>query len=218
MCNHYANDLKKLGRFLGGMIGEQFSDKRIPLRFGNLPEHVYPNKPGVIVRKESEGLTAETMLWGFPSPLSSKTPYTTNLRHPEKPFWRPYLGPANRCLVPATSFFEYDERTRGQGRMKEVEFARPDGETFCFAGIWREYEGTRGTKSAPVTGTHRVFTFLTTEANAVVAPVHPKAMPVILGVDEAEAWLSYPADVAFETFQRPAEDDALVVVERPAEG
>ena len=28
-------------------------------------------------------------------------------------------------------------------------------------------------------GTHELFGFLTTEANAIVAPIHPKAMPVI---------------------------------------
>ena len=38
----------------------------------------------------------------------------------------------------------------------------------------------RAPKSAPVDGQHELFGFLTTEANAVVAPIHPKAMPVIL--------------------------------------
>jgi hypothetical protein len=35
-------------------------------------------------------------------------------------------------------------------------------------------------KSAPSEGEHELFGFLTTEANSVVAPIHPKAMPVIL--------------------------------------
>ena len=38
----------------------------------------------------------------------------------------------------------------------------------------------RGTKSKPVPGPHQVYGFLTTSPNAVVAPIHPKAMPVIL--------------------------------------
>ena len=34
---------------------------------------------------------------------------------------------------------------------------------------------------------------MTTEANAVVAPIHPKAMPVILtSPDEADRWLEDP--------------------------
>ena len=48
----------------------------------------------------------------------------------------------------------------------------------------------RGPKSAPVEGDHELFGFLTTEANAIVAPVHAKAMPVILTTpDEVDTWL-----------------------------
>jgi putative SOS response-associated peptidase YedK len=36
----------------------------------------------------------------------------------------------------------------------------------------------------PVDGEHELFGFLTTEANAIVAPIHPKAMPVILTTTE----------------------------------
>jgi hypothetical protein len=42
----------------------------------------------------------------------------------------------------------------------------------------------RGTKSKPMPGPHDVFGFLTTAPNAVVEPIHPKAMPVILTTDE----------------------------------
>ena len=38
----------------------------------------------------------------------------------------------------------------------------------------------RGIKANPVEGRRRLSGFLTTDANAVVAPIHPKAMPVIL--------------------------------------
>ncbi len=38
-----------------------------------------------------------------------------------------------------------------------------------------------------------LFAFLTTEANGVVGPIHPKAMPVILtSEDEIETWMSAP--------------------------
>ena len=48
----------------------------------------------------------------------------------------------------------------------------------------------RGPKSAPVEGEHELFGFLTTEANAGVAPIHPKAMPVILtSPAEVDTWL-----------------------------
>jgi hypothetical protein len=40
-------------------------------------------------------------------------------------------------------------------------------------------KGDRGTKSKPIPGPHKVYGFLTTSPNAVVEPVHAKAMPVI---------------------------------------
>jgi hypothetical protein len=53
-----------------------------------------------------------------------------------------------------------------------------DRPLFAFAGLWASWRGVRGPKSAPVEGRHELFGFLTTEANAIVAPIHPKAMPV----------------------------------------
>jgi hypothetical protein len=40
----------------------------------------------------------------------------------------------------------------------------------CFAGIWTDFKGERGTKSKPVPGPHKVYGFLTTSPNAVVEP------------------------------------------------
>jgi putative SOS response-associated peptidase YedK len=54
--------------------------------------------------------------------------------------------------------------------------------------------------------------FLTTEPNAVVAPIHPKAMPVILTtLAEVDLWLLADTPKALE-LQRPLPDDALRIV------
>jgi putative SOS response-associated peptidase YedK len=55
-----------------------------------------------------------------------------------------------------------------------------DRPLFAFAGIWTTFNGDRGTKTKPIPGPHQVYGFLTTSPNAVVEPIHPKAMPVIL--------------------------------------
>jgi putative SOS response-associated peptidase YedK len=62
--------------------------------------------------------------------------------------------------------------------------------------------------------TNDIFAFLTTEPNAVVKPIHAKAMPVILTTsDEIEIWMTAPTAVAMH-LQRPLSDDALRIVAR----
>jgi hypothetical protein len=53
-----------------------------------------------------------------------------------------------------------------------------DRPLFAFGGLWTEFKGDRGTKSKPIPGSHLVYGFLTTTPNAIVDPIHPKAMPV----------------------------------------
>ena len=82
-----------------------------------------------------------------------------------------------------------------------------------FAGIWRDWAGDRGPKSKPVAGPHRIFSFLTCAPNGVVAPIHPKAMPVILSPAEARVWLTAEPAEALK-LQRPLPDEELVLLAR----
>ena len=95
-------------------------------------------------------------------------------------------------------------------------FERADGQPFFFAGIWRAWTGDRGTKKAPRVGDHALFSIMTTEPNAIVEPVHDKAMPVMLMTDEdIDRWLHGSTLEDALAMQKPAPDEAIVM--RPPE-
>ena len=110
--------------------------------------------------------------------------------------------------MPATAFSEYGAKP------DPVHWFAPD-ETrllFFFAGIWAPWTGTRGSMKTPRSGEHHLFAFLTCEPNAVVTPIHPKAMPVILTTeDEIERWMTADREKA-QALQRPLAEESLVVV------
>lgn len=166
----------------------------------NLPVlgDIYPNYAAPIFRTAPEGIELTMLEWGVPLPSRDgrKPKPVTNVRNLASPFWRSMLAdPGRRCLVPAAAFSEWTaDPDPATGRKACVWFDLPDRELFCIAGIWRPSElGPR-------------FALLTTEANDLVSPIHPAAMPVILHREDHERWLTddfagacglqrpYPAD------------------------
>lgn len=152
----------------------------LPPRF-----NIAPSQPVAAVRMADGRRELAWLRWGL-VPSWAKDPAignrTINARcetAAEKPAFRTALR-RRRCLVLADGFYEWQPAAKGKKKQPYF-FHFRDDRPFGFAGLWESWEG-------PDHSRLETCTLLTTEANAVVRPIHDR-MPVIVAPENHALWL-----------------------------
>ncbi|MFY8149296.1 MAG: SOS response-associated peptidase [Prochlorococcaceae cyanobacterium] len=181
MCGRFSLTTS-LDRLLPRLRGPR--PEGLEAHYAPRPE-IAPGEPVLIQRQEHGLLNTGLALWGLlpewqKQPLGSPRPI--HARSETVAGKASFRGPwrHRRCLLPADGYRE------GRGR-RSVWVRRRDGQPFWLAGLWDRWIGPDGSEVESCC-------VLTTRANSLVAPFHPR-MPVVLPDGLEEAWLA-PADAA----------------------
>lgn len=149
--------------------------KRVKLELGIELEPIEPRlvrrtDPAPVV---TDALELVTMRWGFERD-GLGTINNTRAEKLDGRLWAKAFR-ERRCLVPARAFYEW---SGPRGQKQTHRFTRPGEELLWIAGIWE-----------PSRSHGRCFSMITTEANAVMAPIHPR-MPAVLEPGQLAAYLA----------------------------
>ena len=137
---------------------------------GNLPPlpGIFPDQMAPVISQGADGRDLAMLRWGFPSPpgVPGNRP-VTNIRNVGSSYWRAWMKPEN--IAASCRRRPFCEYTTGKPAVPTWFALGADRPLFAFAGLWRPWTGTRGTKADPAEpGEHRLFAFLTCAPNAVL--------------------------------------------------
>jgi putative SOS response-associated peptidase YedK len=220
MCSRYFLDAD------GNVIAYTFNvpvHDRIRKRF-----NIAPTQEAPVVRVNAQGAREVAMLrWGLVPHWAKDAGIGAKLNNAraegvlEKPSFRDAFH-RRRCLIPADGFYEW----KSEGKLKQPYYiSLKSGQPLAMGGLWESWRTPDG-------GLLRTCAVITTGPNAVMAPIHDR-MPVIIGADDWQAWLSAPAEAVMPMLEPPsasliqawpvsrrvsktAEDDAGLIEPLPA--
>jgi putative SOS response-associated peptidase YedK len=171
-------------------------------------EHVLPGSPIAIVRQGGDGKRHFALVrWGFvpswakeilPKPMINARGETIA----DKPSFRNAFR-RRRCLIPADGFYEWEGDV--PGKKKPWLIQRHDRGLMAFAGIWEHWMGADGSEL-------ETAAIITTDANALVATIHPRS-PVVIHPEDFELWLKHDNDDVRDVLPllRPQADNFFIM-------
>ena len=196
MCNRarYLGEPETLVERFGA---KWLADRPMDNRFN--PQELVPFGRAWVIRRNDRGRGVDVMSWDVLGGMAKRpskigTPprplAMTNVRSLGLPQWRRLAEkPENRCLIPLTEFCEWSrDKDPEHGIKGEMWFSVTDQPIFAVAGFWQAIAGKSG------------FAMVTCDPNALVAPIHPKAMITVLEEADWDQWLmgSYEDAVALQ--------------------
>jgi putative SOS response-associated peptidase YedK len=195
MCGRYERrgDKQKIAEAFhvrDGLDGVDFGED-----FDCAPGSMQP----VVWMKEEGELTLGLMRWGFKLPeklffnVRSEGVATAN-------FWKDKFA-TNRCIVPASSFFEWKGKKAPKLKYKITVL---DREFFGIAGVWAEWRNPKTQKW------EKTFATFTSEPNRIMRELHDR-QPIILDPKDFQEWLS-PSERLPVHLLRILPDDAIQAI------
>ncbi|HUX53458.1 MAG TPA: SOS response-associated peptidase [Williamwhitmania sp.] len=186
MCFYASLTFRKVvGEKLFGATFRR-GDEWNPLYFISGFEH--PKLPIIAAEKRDE---FQLMSWGLvPSFIEDEEQaakicnLTLNAKAetlPQKPSYR-NLTKKQRCIIPITGFFEWQQ----EGRKKIPFFIFPKANPILpLAGLYDQWTNPESGR------VHQSFSIITTEANALMAQIHnfKHRMPAVLSMEAMDEWL-----------------------------
>lgn len=192
MCGRYQlkSEPSALQLFLGGFYLSQHQP-----RF-----NIAPTQRAPILRLESEKLVCRDLRFGLIPSWSQSPPEKplVNARSEsvfEKPSFRGSMQ-FQRCLVPATGFYEWE---KGSGGKSPFLVRRPNEPIFFFAAIWASWQAP-GQKVES-------FAILTRTAGPRLSAIHHR-VPITVDAEFRDEWLSpHTSKYAIEAYLGKVDED-----------
>lgn len=209
MCGRYT---QKAARELiynhFGIVHDEFSEVRITPKFDLTPRKVeeepaFDIAPGTVqpvIRLNKDGVRVLTpMRWGFKLVIQNKKKLVFNTKSEgvmESNLWRKRFA-ENRCIIPATSFLEWDKKK------KKHEVMLRDCELFGFAGLYGTWVYADGGQP------ELTFSIFTTEPNSAIKRLHNR-QPVILDPRDYDEWLQPSERPPLHLLRIFSEEDTVI--------